>query len=319
MAKSCTRRRRGSATGLVVSNAAVRSRFYRLQLRIQGDGSALFSQTQPGQFAELQLSSLSVPPADQIPDGLADAAQRQIILRRPFSYCDIEVENTDSVRLDFLYCVLGPGTVRMTTLKEGDPVSILGPLGNGFSVPEGKKAAVLVAGGMGAPPMQHLARFLSENHGDIAMTVIAGARDAESIPFATKASGKDDAIIEEFAPFAGEQIVTTDDGSFGRKGFVTVHLENWLTNAKYRPSEIVIFSCGPEAMLAEVAKVAEKHNVDCQVSMERMMACGIGLCQSCAVDVKQAGSKDAVYKLCCKDGPVFDSKDVVFGGKRQNI
>ncbi len=72
-------------------------------------------------------------------------------------------------------------------------------------------------------------------------------------------------------------------------------------------------------MLAEVAKVAEIHNVDCQVSMERMMACGIGLCQSCAVDVKQAGSKDAVYKLCCKDGPVFDSKDVVFGGKRQNI
>jgi dihydroorotate dehydrogenase electron transfer subunit len=76
--------------------------------------------------------------------------------------------------------------------------------------------------------------------------------------------------------------------------------------------DIVIYSCGPEAMLAKVAEIAKDKNIDCQVSMERRMACGIGLCQSCAVECRLNGSSETVYKMCCKDGPVFDSREVVF-------
>jgi len=75
---------------------------------------------------------------------------------------------------------------------------------------------------------------------------------------------------------------------------------------------MIICACGPEPMLAAVARIAREKNIDCQVSLERRMACGIGLCQSCAVECKSEGSSDTVYKMCCEDGPVFDGKEVVF-------
>ena len=109
-----------------------------------------------------------------------------------------------------------------------------------------------------------------------------------------------------------ESHIATDDGSAGFHGYVTDCVEKWIKQHKPDPSDVMIYSCGPEPMLAKISQIAHKHKIDCQLSMERRMACGIGLCQSCAVECKLADSNETVYKMCCKDGPVFDGKEVVF-------
>jgi len=200
----------------------------------------------------------------------------------------------------------------MTTLDKGDKISIIGPLGNGFSVPPDKKYAVLVAGGMGAPPLMHLIGFLQANSPKMRVVVFAGAKSFEDFPFTVQVSDKNGHGVSGFTRFGIESYIATDDGSAGFRGFVTDCVRRWLRKNKPDAAEVIIYSCGPEPMLAEVARLAAEHNIDCQVSMERMMACGIGVCQSCVVEARVAGGSETVYKLCCKDGPVFDSKEVVF-------
>jgi len=296
----------------VIDNDAIKQRFGRLTVQFEGEAAKRFSQVKPGQFAQISLSEAALPHPDHITHDLADIAYRQIILRRPFSFCDVTIDSRNKVRAMILYCVLGPGTLRMTTLDKGDKISIIGPLGNGFSVPPRKKYAVLVAGGMGAPPLQHLAGFLKANFPKVRTIAFVGAKTAGDLPFTIEGSGSDTPAITEFTGAGAESHIATDDGSAGFRGFVTEHLRDWLKKNKPDASEVIIYSCGPEQMLAEVARLAAEYNIDCQVSMERMMACGIGICQSCAVETKVAGQTETVYKLCCKDGPVFDAREVVF-------
>jgi dihydroorotate dehydrogenase electron transfer subunit len=235
------------------------------------------------------------------------------MLRRPFSFSDVRLisDSPPAISIEILYAVVGPSTVRMTTLKPQDVVSVIGPLGNGFSVPEGKRLAVLIAGGMGSPPLQHLAEYLRVNHAGIRIVVFAGARRLQDFPFVVNTLADGRCVPEEFSRLGEEAFVTTDDGSAGVKGLVTECADAWLTEHAPNPAETVIYACGPEAMLASAAAMADRHGLDCQISMERMMACGIGICQSCAIQVK-APAGQTVYKLCCKDGPVFDAKEVVF-------
>ena len=189
----------------------------------------------------------------------------------------------------------------MTTLGAGDTLTLIGPLGNGFSVPGGKEIALLAAGGMGAPPLQHLAKHLREVYPGIKVVFFAGARSCDDMPFEL-VGGK----ISEFSGSDVQSYIATDDGSAGFGGLVTDCLGQWLREHDPPAGKVIVYSCGPEAMLAAVSKLCGNYNIDCQVSMERMMGCGIGLCQSCAVSTKSG------YKLCCKDGPVFDSKDICF-------
>jgi len=284
----------------VAGNIAIGRRFGRLKLLLDDVGSAAFLHALPGQFAEIDLCSAALPSREDIPAEFADAAEKQIILRRPFSFCDVRVGDEGLVEAEFLYSVLGPGTLRMRGLSEGDKLSLIGPLGNGFWVPEGKQHALLIAGGMGAPPLEHLAGFLKVEYPEIEVVVLAGAKSREDFPFRLEDRGKTGV----------ETHVATDDGSAGFAGFVTDFARQWLGESDWESQETVIYSCGPEAMLAEVAKLAAEHDVNCQVSMERMMACGIGLCQSCAVEVRTNGEGETAYELCCKDGPVFDSGKV---------
>jgi len=275
-----------------------------------------FVNFKPGQFAELDLSGTALPSAKTIPEDLLDTAGRKILLRRPFSFTDVTT-NRDKTFAELLYCVVGPATLRMTTLSPGDSVSVIGPLGNGFSVPDDKKTALLVAGGMGVPPLLHLAKVLTADPHTTMIEVIAfaGAKTATELPF----EGKLDEIsqqlgfsIPEFARYGIESLLATDDGSAGFHGFVTDCLVERLGQSDLASENIVIYSCGPEAMLAKVAEIAKDKNINCQVSMERRMACGIGLCQSCAVQCRLNDSNETVYKMCCKDGPVFDGREVIF-------
>ena len=225
--------------------------------------------------------------------------KRQIILRRPFSLSGLEVSEGSNIVADILYCVVGPGSLRMTNLSKGDRVSIIGPLGNGFSLPDDTQTAILVAGRMGLGPLLHLAAFLGEHCGNIRIVGFLGARSQADLPFGTTAGA------------AAEWHIATDDASAGFGGFVTDCLADWLDDTHPPAEKTAIYACGPEPMLAAAAGLSKQYGISCQVSMERMMACGIGLCQSCAVEVKQAPGRSE-YKLCCKDGPVFDADQVVF-------
>ena len=314
MTKDCSTANKGVFSASVGANRQIGQRFYRLGLCFEGAGAKAFAKARPGQFAELDLSNTPLPRRQAIPENLLDAVSRKILLRRPFSFAGVTAEN-DKVLVDILYCAIGPGSLRMTMLSQGDSVSIIGPLGNNFSVPKGKKSAVLVAGGMGAGPLIYLAKVLTADYPDIDVIALAGAKTAEQLPFEVDSdniSAEPGYSLPEFAAYKVKSIVATDDGSAGFAGTVTAALEQWLRRESPSGADTIIYSCGPETMLGSVAEIAQREKIDCQVSMERMMACGIGLCQSCAVECRVADSSETVYKMCCKDGPVFDSSEVVF-------
>ena len=305
---------RGDFRAVVSSNRKIGERFYGLGLEFSRTGSVAFGKFKPGQFAELDLSGTALPPTERIPEDLLDASQRKILLRRPFSFANVTTEGGKTF-IELLYCIVGPATLRMTTLASGASISVIGPLGNGFWVPAGKKRAVLVVGGMGAPPLQHLAKILTADYPDTEVIAFAGAKTVKELPF----EGRLDEIsqqlgfsLAEFARYAVKSIVATDDGTAGFHGLVTDCLSEWLGRTGLASESVIIYTCGPEAMLARVAEIAKAKKIDCQVSMERRMACGIGVCQSCAVECRVNGSSETVYKLCCEDGPVFDSREVVF-------
>ncbi len=305
---------KGMFDAAVLANKHIRGRFYRLGLEFSGDGAAAFAKARPGQFAEIDLSSVPLPPVKGIAEDLRDASERKILLRRPFSFCDVS-SRKDKTRVEILYCALGPATLRMTALSPGKSISVIGPLGNGFQTLAGKKTALLVGGGMGVGPLIHLAKILASDYPKMEIIAFAGAKSKTELPFENptdEISRQLGFALHEFARVTVESELATDDGSAGFEGFVTDCFLKWLGQHSVLAKDTIIYSCGPEVMLARMAKIAEEKKIDCQVSMERMMACGIGVCQSCAVKCKVNGSGEAIYKLCCKDGPVFDSKEIIY-------
>ena len=313
-----TNNRSGSTKGVfeaaVCSNKRIGRSFYRLGLEFSGAGAEAFAEARPGQFAQLDLAGAPLPAAEAIPEDLADGARRGIILRRPFSFCDV-TRKDNRTRVEILYCVVGPASLRMKGLSGGDKVSVIGPLGCSFSVPERKRYALLVAGGMGAGPLLYLAKVLTRDFSKMEVVAFAGARTRVELHFERpldEISRQLGFALGEFAEHGVKSQVATDDGTAGYEGLVTDCFSKWLSQQNLAAKDTIIYACGPEAMLAQVAEIAKDKNIDCEVSMERRMACGIGLCQSCAVECKVDGSNESVYKLCCEDGPVFDSREVVF-------
>jgi dihydroorotate dehydrogenase electron transfer subunit len=305
---------KGEFTAVVVANRKIGEPFHRLRLEFSQAGARAFAALKPGQFAQLDLSNVALPSPENIPSDLRDVANRKILLRRPFSFAEI-IAAKDRTFAELLYCVVGPATLRMTTLSSGDPISVIGPLGNGYHVPEGKRNVLLVGGGMGTAPLQHLAQVLTAQRGDVGVVAFAGAKTTDALPFEGRLdqiSQQLGFVLHEFARYGIESPIATDDGSAGYHGLVTDCLLQWLKDSQSRADEMIICACGPEPMLAAVARIAGEKNIDCQVSLERRMACGIGLCQSCAVECKVDGSSETTYKMCCEYGPVFDSRDLVF-------
>ena len=284
-------------TALVSANKAIGEHFFRLHLELDGNAIEAFRKAGPGQFAEFDLSTVALPSQEHIPDELLDCSSRQILLRRPFSFTNIECSGS-KVILEILYCVLGPATLRMKTLKPADEINLIGPLGNGFKIFSDKKLAILAAGGMGAPPLEHLAKELKKQCSKTEVITLAGAKNISQLPCLEIKDTK--------------TLISTDDGSAGFKGFVTEMLEKWLTDKKPDSSKTIIYACGPEEMLARVAAISSEFDISCQVSLERMMACGTGLCQSCAVKCIDKQTRETGYKLCCKDGPVFWADEIVW-------
>ncbi len=209
-------------------------------------------------------------------------------LRRPISISEIDQENGT---VTIVFEVRGEGTAWLAERKAGDELNILGPLGNGF-FPDKEKPAIFIGGGIGCPPMLGAARDYGED-----AEAILGFRSKEQL-----------ILLDKFEKCCQSVSVTTNDGSFGTKGFVTDILKDKLQE---KP-DCVVYACGPMPMLKGVAAMCAEHGVHCYVSLEQRMGCGIGACLVCACKTHE---KDGEHmRHVCKNGPVFDAKEVDFNG-----
>ncbi len=213
-------------------------------------------------------------------------------------------------RLELLYKIVGRGTAQLAGQRAGAALDLLGPLGNAFTVPPGATELLLVAGGIGVPPVVALAEAVAAKRNDGRGR---SARRPAMVAFLGGRSKPDVLCAADFRRAGAGVSVATEDGSAGRRGLVTDLLERHL--AEGPPARRAIYACGPAGMLRRVAEVAAAHRVPCQLSMEAPMGCGIGICMGCAIPVRgrEADGGPAVrYRLCCKDGPVFDADEVVW-------
>ena len=199
------------------------------------------------------------------------------MLPRPISLCGIDRE-AGTLRL--VYRVVGFGTKEFSQLKAGDTVDILGPLGNGFM--KSDKKAILIGGGIGIPPMLQLAKEL-----DCEKSVVLGYRDEIF-------------LNEEFEPYA-QVYMSSEDGQHGVKGNVIDAIK------EYGVDGAVIYACGPTPMLRGIKSYAMENGIECQISMEEKMACGVGACLACVCKTKEI---DVHNRRICKDGPVFYAEEV---------
>lgn len=219
----------------------------------------------PGNFIEMKVADTST-----------------VFLRRPIS-----IFNIDGNNIEVIFQVKGKGTKYLSEKQVGDEIDILGPLGLGtFEVDNFDKVAI-IGGGIGVFPLYELAKQLK---GKTKINTYLGFRS------------KDFVVVEdEFKAVSDNLIITTDDGSYGEKGFAIDFLKR-----DEKPD--MIYACGPLPMLKAVKAYADENNIKCQISLEERMGCGIGACLGCAVKVVKNGEER--YGHVCKDGPVFYSKDV---------
>lgn len=200
-------------------------------------------------------------------------------LRRPISIHDADPEKG---LLYLLVKVAGEGTAHLSFLKENQKLNIILPLGNSFSIPDSGRC-LLIGGGVGIAPLLHLSKEM--NRKGLIPDLLIGVR-----------SEKDIVLKEEFGKYARLHY-TTEDGSYEEKGYPTQHS---VLKEKFD----YIFCCGPDPMMKAVARYAYSNNIECEVSLENMMACGIGACLCCVTDTV------AGHKCVCTEGPVFNIKNL---------
>lgn len=252
----------------VVSNEEVATSTWRLVLR----APALAGSIRPGQFMNLEVPGDPSHP-----------------LRIPLSFASADaVAGT----VDLVYAVVGEGTERLSHMAPGQHSTAVGPSGHGWRLPEPVPVRVLlVAGGVGAPPIVAAAGMLAG--AGVPFDAVLGAQTASRLWGEERLSSLG----------AGTVLVTTDDGSRGIKGFTTDAMSRLLGERDYG----LVMSCGPQPMMAGVARLARSAGIACQVSTERMMGCGFGACNSCNVTMAAGG-----YRSCCSDGPVFDAEELAW-------
>jgi len=221
------------------------------------------------------------------------------LLRRPFSFSRLYPEDGD---LEILYRVVGRGTWLMSRLAPGAAASLIGPLGNGFELPIDRMSPLaFIAGGMGiAPLLELMAQVISDRgeNGGRDLLLFYGARTAVEL------------LPEDFVRNLGVRVrFATDDGSFGFKGRVSQMFQQVMAEEDFRPFEL--YSCGPLAMQHVVAGWALSNDTLAQLSMESLMACGIGACLGCALPASTPGDPETErFVHVCEDGPIFSAGSI---------
>ncbi len=216
----------------------------------------------PGQFVEILVKDT-----------------RNAFLRRPISIYNVIPERNS---FELLIQIVGEGTQLLSELKSGDSVDIMFPLGKSFTLADAKQKVLLVGGGVGVAPLLYLSQKLKKK--GVETHILLGGRGANNI-----------IEVKNFKQYSKINI-STDDGSIGEKGFVTQH--SVMQNMDFD----MIYSCGPDPMMRAVAKLAKEQNINCEVSLENMMACGIGACLCCVTETTSG------HQCVCTDGPVFNTK-----------
>jgi len=315
-----TTRRRGTFLAEVLANDRLCAEHGLLRL-----GVANFPPTRPGQFVQVQCCPPDKPdrphavdwPDDRPPQlTQPDLVRAEALLRRPFSLAGRRDLGAGRSELRVIYRVVGSGTGWLEQTSPGEPVSVLGPLGNAFAIREAKPAAALVGGGVGIPPMIYLAEALARAGKDT--TAFCGVRARDLLPLtltgdvAVSSAGEPSLCVAEFAACGIATALASDDGSLGLEGFAPEAFERWLGARGGSPEELVVYSCGPEAMMRAVGEACVARGIDCQLALERHMGCGMGTCQSCVVRIRADNEAGWTYKLVCTDGPVFDARDVLW-------
>lgn len=252
----------------VVSNGELTAGYWRIVFRAPD----IAADAVPGQFVHVQIP------------GLKDR-----ILRRPFSISSVDKKNAT---VTVVFKVVGLGTEELTKVTAGTAMSVLGPLGNGYTIRQ-DKTPILVTGGYGSASTLYLAEC-SEKKG----IVLMGARtEADLI------------LRDEYKALGFDVRVATNDGSCGHKGFVTELLDQALKDAP----DAVIYACGPKPMLYALGKLTLSSNVETQLSLDQHMCCGVGACFACVIKMNDAESPDGFrYARTCSEGPVFDATEVYY-------
>jgi dihydroorotate dehydrogenase electron transfer subunit len=229
----------------------------------------------PGQFVMVQVRKDYAP-----------------LLRRPYSIAGLVGQPGAVHGIELMIKVVGEGSAQLSRLAAGEPVDILGPLGRGFNVNPGHRRSYLAAGGIGVAPIRFLARTLIDR----------GADPTGCRVFLGGQSQSDLLCRDEFESQKFPVTITTDDGSAGDQCLITDPLEI----AMQETTPDMVYACGPHGMLSCIIGIAKRARADCQISIETLMACGLGACLGCAVD--RADRKG--YLHACTDGPVFSAQDI---------
>ncbi len=248
--------------------------------RMKVESEYISSLAQPGQFVDIKCCE-----------------GNEALLRRPISICTADRKNGT---YDLVFQKKGRGTELLTKKKPGDKLDVLGPLGNSFDLDICHGRIAVVGGGIGVFPLL----FILKESRAVVKRAYLGFRSAQLV-----------VLEKEFRKNSVSLEIATDDGSYGTHGFVTDLLKNDLLSERYD----MIYACGPTPMLKKTAQIAEENGAACQISMEQRMGCGFGTCLVCACKTRQAessGEKDKEsgwqYSHVCKDGPVFNSRDIIF-------
>ncbi len=270
----------------VMENVQVAEATYRIRLA----ASEIARRVVPGQFLMVRLPGQNDP-----------------LLGRPLAMYDVISDTAgDDVAVDVVYLVVGRVTSRLAELRPGTRLELWGPLGNGFSV-QPTEHLIMVAGGIGQTPFLALGReMLGQRRFGRPPRDVAPAK---KVTFCYGERNRTRLVgLADFERAGVEVRIATEDGSVGHRGLVTDLIEPLV---KASPWPCRMAACGPEPMLAAVARLAQHLEVPCQVSLETPMACGIGACFSCVARVRDdSGSWD--YKRTCVEGPIFDAERIVF-------
>lgn len=243
----------------LTGNVALSERYSMLTLALPADVAGVI-EVLPGQFVEIRV-----------------ADSPSTYLRRPISICDYDAENGE---MRLLIRRAGEGTEHLCDLPVGSKIDIVGPLGNGFSVPAAGSTALLAGGGIGVAPLMMLGKAMKQ--AGVTPKYLLAARTASEV-----------LLLDEFRAI-GEVAVSTDDGSLGEKGYAA---DNTALDSSYD----LICTCGPKPMMVGIARKARANGSPCEVSLENLMACGLGACL-CCVEPTLKGNLRA-----CVDGPVFNT------------
>jgi len=227
----------------------------------------------PGHFLEIRVSNLTEP-----------------FLRRPISIYNIDKENGI---VEFIFQVKGEGTKILAQKQEGEELDIIGPLGNGTFDYASYSNLAVIGGGIGVFPLYELSKSAKNNGKHV--NLYLGFRNRDLV-----------LLEDEFKNISDNFVLTTDDGSYGKEGYAINFLSKDIDDGKVDS----IYACGPLPMLKAVRNLAIEKNIPCQISIEERMGCGLGVCLGCAVKLANSTSENPKYVHVCKQGPVFEAKEV---------